>query len=194
MQQPSKIFDHPQLGKITLRHSSRARQVSISVRGAECKLTLTIPPSCSESDALRILESKVDWIITAPERVRPRAASSEQQQPTSSEEEVMRYRALAIKYLPTRLRELAAKFGFKPNKISIRATHSRWGSCSTRNDISLSLFLMKLPPHLIDFVLIHELCHTAHHNHSVKFHELVNRCLGGRERECIREMKQYKPR
>ena len=50
---------------------------------------------------------------------------------------------------------------------------------------------MTLPAHLRDFVLLHELCHTVHHDHSARFHALLNRCVGGREQELNRELKTY---
>ena len=54
--------------------------------------------------------------------------------------------------------------------------------------------MMLLPPHLRDYVIIHELCHTVHHNHSPRFHALVDRLTGGRERELDKELKGYRIR
>ncbi len=76
-------------------------------------------------------------------------------------------------------------------KVTIRAARTKWGSCTGRNDISLSLYLMTLPEHLRDFVIIHELCHTVHHDHSPRFHALVDRLTGGREKALARELKNY---
>ena len=87
-------------------------------------------------------------------------------------------------------RQLAERFGFEVGRVTVRAARTKWGSCSARNDISLSLFLAALPRHLQEFVIIHELCHTVHHNHSAAFHALVDRCLGGRERELEGELKR----
>ena len=86
--------------------------------------------------------------------------------------------------------QLAERFGFEVGRVTVRAARTKWGSCSARNDISLSLFLAALPRHLQEFVIIHELCHTVHHNHSAAFHALVDRCLGGRERELEGELKR----
>ena len=76
-------------------------------------------------------------------------------------------------------------------KLTIRASRTKWGSCSGQNHISLSLFLMTLPEHLRDYVIIHELCHTVHHNHSLRFHALVDRLVGGREKELNRELRRF---
>ena len=73
----------------------------------------------------------------------------------------------------------------------IRASRTKWGSCTGTNNISLSLFLMTLPEHLRDFVIVHELCHTVHHDHSPKFHALVDRLVGGNEKALNRELKAF---
>jgi len=79
----------------------------------------------------------------------------------------------------------------KYNKLTIRASRTKWGSCTGTNNISLSLFLMTLPEHLRDFVIVHELCHTVHHDHSPKFHALVDRLVGGNEKALNRELKAF---
>tara|TARA_R110001583_G_scaffold43208_2_gene137451 strand:+ start:8567 stop:9286 length:720 start_codon:yes stop_codon:yes gene_type:complete len=77
--------------------------------------------------------------------------------------------------LPKRLEELAQRCGFKYNKVTIRNASTRWGSCSGENNISLNLHLMRLPEHLIDMVLLHELCHTIEKNHSKSFWNLLDK-------------------
>lgn len=99
----------------------------------------------------------------------------------------------AKEYLPQRVEEIARRIGLEYRSVSIRATRSKWGSCTSRNDLSLSVYLMLLPDHLIDFIIIHELCHTVHRNHSAAFHALVNHHVGGREKELNRELKQFHP-
>jgi len=81
-------------------------------------------------------------------------------------------RALKIEakeYLPSRVNDLADKYNFKFNKLTLKNIKSRWGSCSRKNNINLSIHLMRLPNHLIDYVILHELVHTVHHNHNSNF-------------------------
>jgi predicted metal-dependent hydrolase len=104
------------------------------------------------------------------------------------------WRAEAKSYLPERVAALASKHGFKAGKVSVRNTVSKWGSCSPRNDISLSLHLMRLPDHLIDYIILHELCHTVHKNHGPRFHALLDEHTGGRHKSLNKELRSYNTR
>lgn len=101
------------------------------------------------------------------------------------------YRIEAKSYLPQRLQDLAQSSGFTYNKVSIRDSKSLWGSCSGQKNISLSLSLMRLPYHLIDYILLHELCHTVEMNHSPRFHQLLNKACGGRSKQLNAELRNY---
>lgn len=79
----------------------------------------------------------------------------------------LRERAQA--YLPSRLAEISRVMRADYNSVTIRNTSSRWGSCSSRNDINLSLWLMILPASLVDYVIIHELAHTRFKHHGREF-------------------------
>jgi predicted metal-dependent hydrolase len=75
----------------------------------------------------------------------------------------------AAKLLPVRLKQIADKYGFTYADVSVKQLTGRWGSCDSHKHITLNLFLMQLPWHLIDYVLLHELVHTKHLNHSSEF-------------------------
>lgn len=97
-------------------------------------------------------------------------------------------------YLPERLALLASKFDLNYNKVTIRNTRSRWGSCSYQNNISLSLHLMRLPDHLIDYVLLHELAHTREKNHGKSFWQFLDTLTDGAAKSLDREVKQHQLR
>jgi predicted metal-dependent hydrolase len=77
--------------------------------------------------------------------------------------------------LPQRLQTLAQQTGFSYKNVSVKQLRSRWGSCSTDKEIVLNLFLMQLPWHLIDYVLLHELVHTKVMRHGAPFWEELER-------------------
>ncbi|CAK0762980.1 DUF45 domain-containing protein [uncultured Gammaproteobacteria bacterium] len=85
------------------------------------------------------------------------------------------YRYQALQYLPTRLETWSAKMEISFARLVIRSQKSRWGSCSTRQTISLNWRLMCLPIRVGDYVMVHELCHLRHMNHSPDFWAMVAR-------------------
>ena len=101
-------------------------------------------------------------------------------------------RRVAGEYLPLRLKQLAVEHGFHYNAVTLRDSHSRWGSCSNRGNISLSIYLQLLPAYLADYVMLHELCHTREMNHGVRFWQLMDSVTGGRARMLCAELKAYK--
>jgi hypothetical protein len=84
------------------------------------------------------------------------------------------YTEEAKEFLPKRLNDLSDKFNLPFNEVYIKNIKSRWGSCSGKNNINLSVHLMRLPDQLIDYVLLHELAHTKVKNHSKKYWEYLN--------------------
>ena len=98
---------------------------------------------------------------------------------------------VAKEHLPQRLKMLAVKYGFSYNAVSLRSSRTRWGSCSNRKNISLSIYLQLLPTHLSDYVLLHELCHTVEMNHSASFWALMDKVTDGRARSLRRELRTY---
>ncbi|HPF52890.1 MAG TPA: SprT family zinc-dependent metalloprotease [Draconibacterium sp.] len=101
------------------------------------------------------------------------------------------YRIEAKMHLPKRLSTLSAKHGFSFNKVTIRDNRRNWGSCSSKNNISLNLQMMKLPEELIDYILLHELVHTEIKNHGSKFWQRLDEVSDGQSRQLAREVKKY---
>ncbi len=84
-------------------------------------------------------------------------------------------RTQAKLHLEAQLRSLSTQLDLPSGKLTIRSQKTRWGSCSQRHTISLNDKLLFLPPDLVRYVLVHELCHTQHLDHSPEFWALVNR-------------------
>ena len=178
------LYHHPLLGEVALVRSWRARRVTLSVRPSG-EVRLTYPRFVSKSRALEFLESRVEWVEQSRQRLAQRGLTKREFSP----EQIEQMRREAKRVLPERVAFWAQKFGFSYGRVTIRAARSKWGSCSGENNISLSLFMMTLPEHLRDYIIIHELCHTVHHNHSAAFHSLVDRCVEGKEKHLRSELR-----
>lgn len=176
---------HPTLGDVTLSRTARARRISLSVRPSG-EVRLSFPTYVSERRAVAFLEAKTEWVEAARRRFASRIRP-----PQFTKEQIEALRAEAKAVLPPRLDTLARHFGLRYGHVIIRAARTKWGSCSWRNDISLSLYLMTLPEYLRDYVMIHELCHTVHHDHSPRFHALVDRLTDGKEKLLARELRSF---
>ena len=179
------IYLHPHLGEIVLSSTRRSVRISLTVRPSG-EVRLSFPPYISQKKALAFLESKIEWV----EKSRQKYSTNRKPYIYTSEQiEALRTEAKA--FLPKRTEELAAKFNIKYNKVTIRATRSKWGSCTRQGNISLSLFLMTLPEHLRNYVILHELCHIIHFNHSPNFHALLDILTQGQEKALARELRNY---
>lgn len=101
------------------------------------------------------------------------------------------YRYEAKKLLPPKLTELALKNGFQFNKITIRNNKRNWGSCSSKNNVSLNLQMMKLPDELIEYILLHELVHTKIKNHGPLFWQKLDELTNFKSRELSKQVRKY---
>ncbi len=98
----------------------------------------------------------------------------------------------AVEILPEKVEKVADLFGFKYKKLKIGKSNSTWGSCKPDNTITLTSKLMLLSDELINFIILHELCHTVHKNHSEKFHQLLDSCVGGKSKFYHKQLRKIK--
>lgn len=99
----------------------------------------------------------------------------------------------AQEYLPPLLLTLSENYHLPFKRVKITGSKSRWGSCSAARSINLSCYLMLLPPHLMDYVLLHELSHTKEMNHGPQFWELLDSLTEGRAHSLRAELRTFRP-
>ena len=122
------------------------------------------------------------WIEKAKQRVASRKYSLKEASP----EEEKELRRLAREVLPGKVSCYAALIGVTPGRITITGARTRFGSCSGKNNLSFSFYLMRFPAEAIDYVVVHELCHILQHNHSKDFYREIEKILPDyKEREKL---------
>ena len=142
---------------------------------------LVIKESCFNK--VRLTGSTNGYVIEIPQNTDFTSADTQQMLRTAIKGAA---KHCAAKVLPQRLKELAERTGFKYKRCTVRDVRSRWGSCSTSGTISLNTQLILLPARLIDYVLLHELCHTVEMNHSDRFWALMDKVTAPAKARTLR--------
>ena len=97
----------------------------------------------------------------------------------------------AVDYLPSLLNVWSERCGLPYRKVKITGARTRWGSCTATRTISLSCYLMLVPAHLMDYVILHELAHTREMNHGPRFWELLDKLTGGQSHYVCTELRKF---
>jgi predicted metal-dependent hydrolase len=151
---------------IELRRSRRARKWTLSVPWGEPTL-MTVPSWMGADDVAAIIDSHREWIALERAKQRPRLRLDPRH---VSEAEARR----AVRELVAMvIDDEASALRVKPKRIQIRDQRSRWGSCSTTGTLSFNWRLVLAPFEVLDYVVVHELCHMREANHSSRFWKLV---------------------
>ena len=104
--------------------------------------------------------------------------------PRYTEEDIRRLAEQALRVIPERAAHYAPLVGVTYGRVTIRNQKSKWGSCSAKGNLNFNCLLMEAPPEVLDYVVVHELCHRKYMNHSAAFWAEVARVLPGyREQE-----------
>jgi hypothetical protein len=149
----------------TIKVSRRSKQVKLTITPNR-EIIVTIPPRVPQYIAKQFVESKRDWIreklATIPENI-------------YTEQHYKEHRDRARIIITARVVYWSEVMGLSYNRLSIRHTTTRWGSCSSKRNLNFSYRLMFLESELMDYVVIHELAHLVEMNHSVRFWNIVAR-------------------
>lgn len=164
-----------------IRSSRRTLALELTANG---RLLVRAPFRCGQAEIDRFVQAHADWIEKhrAIQSHRPPSPMAREVPP----EEEARLRALAAQIIPTRVEEYARRMGVTPAGIRITGARKRFGSCSGKNRLCFSWRLMQYPPEAVDYVVVHELAHIRHHDHSAAFYALIAQYLPDyREREAL---------
>ena len=180
-----------QLVEVQVRESPRSRLVRAVYRPGQ-PAELVVPRGTSEGAIDRALRAHAAWLGRQLAAEKPRTLEL----PELTEPEGRR---LARRLISETAPAEAARLGVSYHRISIRDTRSRWGSCSSSGSLSFSWRLALAPREILDYVVVHELCHLVHHDHSRRFWSLVEHVRPSfrHERDWLRdhgwELLAYRP-
>ena len=172
--------------KIAYRRSKRAKNMRITIDLTPA-VTVTVPANLSLKYAEEFVQSKQAWIQKHVQRMQV-SQRNRPAQPELSRDELIR----AQDELFGRLEYFSQRYKLPYNRVAFRCQKTRWGSCSGQNNISLNINIAFLPVHLQDYILLHELCHIRHKNHSKDFWTQLNKYCDGRAKENAKELKAYR--
>lgn len=149
----------------------------------DLSVTVRAPMYAPQSDIERILREKEGWIQKHIEKIREQEAKRKETQGEFVEseyltnEEIKKLADKALQHIPKRVSYYAKQIGVTYGKITIRNQKTRWGSCSSKGNLNFNCLLMLTPSEVIDYVVVHELCHRKEMNHSVAFWAEVEKVI-----------------
>ena len=145
---------------LTIIRSSR-KTISIRITGPD-SVEVRAPRRMPQAQINDFIERHQAWIEKHIARI-------PQPDPPFTEEEIRALADQALQVIPDRVRRYAALIGVRYGRITIRNQKSKWGSCSANGNLNFNCLLMLCPPEVLDYVVVHELCHRKEMNHSPKF-------------------------
>lgn len=162
--------------KVTVIRSNR-KTIAIQVN-PDMTVIVRAPKRATEKDIERILLEKDKWIKKHIEQFKISKAENGARgiKPLTSDE-IRKLADEALEYIPERVEHFAKIVGVDYGRITIRNQKTRWGSCSSKGNLNFNCLLMLTPPEVIDYVVVHELCHRKEMNHSKAFWSEVEKVI-----------------
>ncbi len=154
---------------IQIIRSSR-KTAAIEIK-SDMRILVRVPNRMKKADIERFVNEKSDWIEKHLEIMRTRIENANMELPAEpfAENELHELFDNALAKIPPRVAEIAAKVGVAYGRITIRNQVSRWGSCTSEGNLNFNCLLTLFPDEVADYVIVHELCHRKHMNHSKEF-------------------------
>lgn len=159
---------------VEVRRSKR-KSAAIKIT-ADMQIVVYVPLYVSDNEIERMVISKSKWIDEHMLKVQSTIDERSKLEKITFEQ-IKELADQAVEYIPKRVKYYAEKENFVYNKITIKNLVSRWGSCSTKGNLNFNCLLMLMPDYVIDYIVVHELCHLREMNHSEKFWAEVEKIM-----------------
>jgi predicted metal-dependent hydrolase len=169
-----------------LRVSTRAKRVSLVIEH-DGKLVAVLPQNKRECAVEKFIKENKNWI----NRNRSKQENSNVQFLRLNKKLYIQHKKRAHAAIVERVQHFNTLYDFSFNRVSVRNQKTQWGSCSEKKNLQFNFRLIFLPPHLMDYIIVHELCHLAELNHSRSFWNLVAQTIP-HYKECNKELHSYK--
>lgn len=182
----SRSIDLPNIGKVLFERSYKAKHISITVKPFQ-GVRVALPKGASFAKAEQVAKDKSKWIKTQQAKIKK--IEDKYKEYTENSRYISKATAKGI--IIGRLEELARKHGISYNKVFLKNQKTRWGSCSSKKNLSLNYKISLLPPELMDYILLHELLHIKYPNHGRQFWEELSRIVGD-AKALDRQLDEYR--
>lgn len=159
--------------KYQLKKSARARRMRLAVF-CDGSVVVTAPQYFENNFVEKWIREKADWILGKIKHFEKKGFRAI---PQRSRGEYKKYKTQARKLAKERLEHYSKIYGIFFGRISIRNQKTRWGSCSKNGNLSFNYKIVKIAPHMADYIIVHELCHIQEFNHSRNFWSLVAKTI-----------------
>ncbi len=162
------------------RSENRKKSIGLEIT-KEGAVVVRAPKWASNADINRVLSEKKEWIETSIRKVRFQNEIRKNKPPVEklTKQELENLGDKALEVIPQKVKFYAEKIGVTYGRITIRNQHTRWGSCSAKGNLNFNVLLMLMPEEVMDYIVVHELCHRIEMNHSPRFYAEVAKILPG---------------